>query len=71
MSLRRALVGALRDLKELGIPHAVIGGLAVSARVEPRMTRDVDIAVAVADDAGAEEVVNKHVPRILPKPALP
>jgi len=59
MSLRRALVGALRDLNQLGIHHAVIGGLAVSARVEPRMTRDVDVAVAVADDHAAEEVVHR------------
>ena len=63
MSLRRALVEALRDLKDLEIRHAVIGGLAVSARVEPRMTRDVDIAVAVADDEAAEGVVHKLLGR--------
>jgi predicted nucleotidyltransferase len=36
---------------------ALIGGLAVSARAEPRTTRDVDIAVAVRDDADAEALV--------------
>lgn len=33
---------------------AVVGGLAVSVRTEPRFTRDVDVVVAVADDAAAE-----------------
>lgn len=36
---------------------ALVGGLAVSARAEPRFTRDVDLAVAVVDDAAAEQVV--------------
>ena len=36
----------------------MIGGLAVSARTEPRFTRDVDWAVAVAGDAEAESVVH-------------
>ncbi|GDX83069.1 hypothetical protein LBMAG42_48800 [Deltaproteobacteria bacterium] len=38
-------------------PFAVVGGLAVSARTEPRFTRDVDVAVAVANDAAAEALV--------------
>ncbi len=38
--------------------YALIGGLAVSARTEPRFTRDVDWAVAVQDDAEAESVVH-------------
>lgn len=57
MTLRAALVAVLHDLEELRVPHAVIGGLAVSARAEPRMTRDVDLTVAVADDAAAEQVI--------------
>lgn len=36
---------------------ALVGGLAVSARSEPRFTRDVDVCVAVTDDAEAEAVV--------------
>jgi hypothetical protein len=63
VSLRGALVAALRDLHEIGSRHAIIGGLAVSARVEPRMTRDVDIVVAVADDAAAEAVVHQMLLR--------
>ena len=38
---------------------ALVGGLAVSARCEPRFTRDVDLAVAVADDAEAEALVRQ------------
>lgn len=45
------------DLGQAGVGHAVVGGLAVSARTEPRFTRDVDLAVAVADDAAAEAVI--------------
>jgi predicted nucleotidyltransferase len=41
-----------------GRRYALIGGLAVSARTEPRFTRDVDWAVAVEGDAEAESVVH-------------
>jgi hypothetical protein len=44
-------------LDRLGRAWAVIGGLAVSARAEPRFTRDIDLALAVADDADAEALV--------------
>jgi predicted nucleotidyltransferase len=46
------------DLNALSRSWALVGGLAVSARAEPRTTRDVDIAVAVADDVDAESVVH-------------
>jgi predicted nucleotidyltransferase len=56
-----ALESALRricaDLAEGGHSFALVGGLAVSARTEPRFTRDADIAVAVAGDAEAEALV--------------
>lgn len=45
------------DLEALGLRWALVGGLAVSARAEPRTTRDVDVVVAVADDSEAEQVV--------------
>jgi hypothetical protein len=38
-------------------PWALVGGLAVSVRAEPRFTRDIDLAVAVADDTAAESLV--------------
>lgn len=45
------------DLRKLGKSWSLIGGLAVSARAEPRTTRDVDLAVAVAEDKEAEAIV--------------
>ena len=58
-TLRR--IGA--DLAGIGAGHAVVGGLAVSVRTEPRFTRDVDLAVAVADDAMAEAVIGELLQR--------
>ena len=52
-----ALRGVAVALNDRHIPWALVGGLAVSIRVEPRFTRDIDIAVAVADDAAAEALV--------------
>ena len=40
---------------------ALVGGLAVSVRAEPRFTRDIDIAAAVNDDASAEGLVSTLV----------
>ncbi|MBP7777145.1 MAG: nucleotidyl transferase AbiEii/AbiGii toxin family protein [Acidobacteria bacterium] len=40
---------------------ALVGGLAVSIRAEPRFTRDIDLAVAVADDEAAESLVADFV----------
>jgi DNA-binding TFAR19-related protein (PDSD5 family) len=37
----------------------LVGGLAVSARTEPRFTRDADLAVAVASDAEAEALIHR------------
>ncbi|MCY4506378.1 MAG: nucleotidyl transferase AbiEii/AbiGii toxin family protein [Acidobacteria bacterium] len=55
------LEGALQridaDLTRARVAFALIGGLAVSARTEPRFTRDADLAVAVANDAEAEALV--------------
>lgn len=53
-SALRRLVG---DLIAEKIDFALVGGLAVSVRAEPRLTRDVDVAVSVSDDSGAEEIV--------------
>lgn len=48
---------AARDLGDLGRQWALVGALAVSARAEPRFTRDVDLVVAVTSDDDAERVV--------------
>lgn len=48
------LVEVSEILAELETPWALVGGLAVSVYVEPRFTRDIDLAVSVADDREAE-----------------
>ncbi len=53
-ALELALRRVIRLLSDAGVPFALVGGLAVSVRVEPRFTRDADVAVAVASDAEAE-----------------
>lgn len=37
---------------------ALVGGLAVSVRAEPRLTRDTDLVVSVGDDTEAEAVLS-------------
>ena len=56
-SLEEALHRIDADLTHAHVSFALIGGLAVSARTEPRFTRDADLAVAVANDAEAEALV--------------
>jgi len=51
--IERALPLVVGDLGALGSSWALVGGLAVCARAEPRPTADIDIAVAVPDDAAA------------------
>ncbi len=54
--LRAALIRLRTDLVACRADWALIGGLAVSARAEPRTTRDLDVAVSVSDDADLESV---------------
>jgi hypothetical protein len=56
-SVERALVRIAQELREAGQPCALIGGLAVSARAEPRTTRDVDMAVSTTGDEAAEQLI--------------
>jgi len=53
----QALAEIAPHLCERGHAYALVGGLAVSVRGEVRFTRDVDLAVAVADDSEAEQLV--------------
>jgi hypothetical protein len=55
--LEQALLAATLDLQHAGRPFALVGGLAVSVRAEVRFTRDVDLAVVVANDSEAEALV--------------
>ncbi|HEV7554708.1 MAG TPA: nucleotidyl transferase AbiEii/AbiGii toxin family protein [Kofleriaceae bacterium] len=58
--LARALDKVMRALA--GAPaYALIGGVAVSARAEPRFTRDLDFMAAVPDDEGAEAFVHRLI----------
>jgi predicted nucleotidyltransferase len=49
------LIAAALDRRAVG--YALVGGLAVAVRAEPRLTRDADIAVAVPTDAEAEALI--------------
>lgn len=55
-----AVERALRDflaVRPKEVRTAIVGGVAVGVRTEPRFTRDLDFAVAVASDAEAEQCV--------------
>lgn len=56
-ALEKALRQICADLIAARHPFALVGGLAVSARTEPRFTRDADIAVAVTSDTEAEALI--------------
>lgn len=44
-ALDDALVSICSNLEEMGVPYAVIGGIAVGFWAQPRLTQDVDVAV--------------------------
>jgi hypothetical protein len=54
LTVLRLTAAALDERQQ---PWALVGGLAISVRVEPRFTRDIDLAVAVADDVAAAALV--------------
>lgn len=56
--LARWLAKAVQHLDEADARFALVGGLAVSLRTEPRFTRDIDFAVATASEAEAEAVLS-------------
>src|SRR4051794_31163450 len=49
-----ALATAVTELGDAEIPFALVGGLAMGVRADPRVTRDIDLVVPVRDDAEAE-----------------
>jgi len=55
--LQAALANIGRQLDQRGFGWALVGGLAVSVRADPRFTRDVDVAVAVEGDPQAERLI--------------
>lgn len=58
MSLLSAASQVLSALRHENVKGCIVGGLAVSARCDPRFTRDVDIAVVVDTDEQAEALVH-------------
>lgn len=69
----RRITGALR---RESAEFALVGGLAVSVRTEPRFTRDIDLAVAADTDAAAETLIRRlghdgwHVSAIVEQEAV-
>jgi predicted nucleotidyltransferase len=59
--LLAAVRRAADDLNRSGRRWALVGGFAVSARVEPRFTRDVDVAIMVDSDESAERLVRSLI----------
>ncbi len=57
MKLSHALARIASDLQTIAAGHCLVGGLAIAVRTEPRFTRDLDFAVAVADDGEAESLI--------------
>jgi predicted nucleotidyltransferase len=55
--LAQGLVRISSDLRDLNAPWALVGGLAVSVWAEPRLTRDIDLAVAAESDRDSERLV--------------
>lgn len=55
--IEAALRRIASELDSRQVRWALVGGFAVSARTEPRFTRDVDVAVLVDSDGAAEQLV--------------
>ena len=61
MTLIAAAAEVLSALRRENVKGCIVGGLAVSARCDPRFTRDVDIAVVVNTDEHAEALMHTLV----------
>lgn len=57
--LEAALRRLVERLAAAQVAFAVVGGLAVSARTEPRFTRDADLCVSVEGDRQAESLIQR------------
>jgi len=64
-SIRRATLDSSKQMAGAGIPHALVGGLAVGAHGWPRATKDVDFLV------GSEAWVRHPSGIVTPNPGLP
>jgi predicted nucleotidyltransferase len=59
--LEAALRRVTGDLQREQRRWALVGGFAVSARAEPRFTRDIDVAVSVTNDADGEALARSLI----------
>ena len=59
IELAAVLLEIAEVLRRSGVGFAVVGGLAVGVRSEPRFTRDADLAVGLADDGAAQRLVRQ------------
>ncbi len=57
-AFQQTLVGAVQALRSIGLPFALIGGVAVSTRTEPRFTQDVDFIVSTQSDQVAQQLAH-------------
>jgi hypothetical protein len=64
--LARTVRRALASLARAEIPHCVIGATALAVRGLPRMTRDLDVAVMIDDDAAAIDALRRAGLRAAP-----
>ena len=59
--LERSLSQVKTIFQNLEYPWALVGGLAVSTRCEPRFTNDLDLVISVASDEQAESLTFKLI----------
>ena len=57
MNPLKELLGQVAGELSAAVPWALVGGLAISSRIEPRFTRDLDMAIAVENDGEAEDLI--------------
>ena len=57
------LLSIAKDLRQLELKFALVGGFAVGLRTEPRFTQDLDLAVSVVEDSEAEQATMELISR--------
>jgi len=61
--LEAGLRQLIDDLRRVKVRFAIVGGLAVAVRAEPRLTRDADVAVSVDGEREAEAIIHRLTTR--------
>ena len=57
------LLSIAKDLRQLELKFALVGGFAVGLRTEPRFTQALDLAVSVVEDSEAEQATMELISR--------